>query len=236
MKCMGDFGALSPEERTRLRNREPAMIEPVKNIQTIYYSEPYDSQKKSSNLVASKGRNNQRLKEINKSKSQNSIPKSMNGNYYMGDFGSNGSEQEMGFKIKLPKIKMPEIRIGKKMQAEILKPIATVGKVVAPAAILIPGIGPAVAAGISAGAASVSALATQLASKAEYDLAMDKAKKQQAEINKQIIAEQEKAVLQEQVNQQIQNAQSQQKKSNITAGIMGVGAAAALGAFFLMKD
>jgi hypothetical protein len=235
MKCMGDFGALSPEERTRLRNREPAMIEPVKNIQTIYYSEPYDSQKKSSNLVASKGRNNQRLKEINKSKNQNSIPKSMSGNYYMGDFGGNGFEQEMGFKIKLPKIKMPKITIGKKMQAEILKPISKVASIAAPAVALIPGVGTVAAAGIAAG----GALSAQIAAKAEYDLAVKKAKDQQKKIEQQMAAEmtaQQQAEAQAQINQQISQAEAQKKKGMATAGILGIGAAAALGAFFLMKD
>jgi hypothetical protein len=42
MKCMGDFGALSPEQRTRLRQREPAMVRANKaNI--LYYSEPVKS-------------------------------------------------------------------------------------------------------------------------------------------------------------------------------------------------
>ena len=150
--------------------------------------------------------------------------------YYMGDFG-----QEMGFKIKMPKIKMPEIRIGKKMQAEILKPIAAVSKVVAPAAAFIPGVGTVVAAG----AAAAGAAASQLAAKAEYDLAVKKAKDQQKKLEKQMAAEldaQKKAEIQAQTNQQIAQAEAQKKKGTLTAGIMGVGAAAALGAFFLLKD
>lgn len=43
MKCLGDFGALSPQERTRLREREPAMVKFPK-ANTIFYSAPVKPQ------------------------------------------------------------------------------------------------------------------------------------------------------------------------------------------------
>jgi hypothetical protein len=350
MKCMGDFGALSPEQRTRrerLKDREPAMIRPMKvkkpenviyysqdlnpqqgrkikdiPVQTVYseriprgFSQPIipraelkkqkpkkklkltksvkasnevrivrpvkpqvkaptreftvkaptreltvkvptrelavkaptreltviptkaQIRKQAQKIIAKKSNLKKKIK-VKKSPKAGKV-QGMSGNYCMGDFGD-----QMGFKIKMPKIKMPklkmpEIRIGKRMQAEILKPIATVGKVVAPAAILIPGIGPAVAAGISAGAASVSALATQLATKAEYDIAVKKAKDQQKKIEKQMAEEmtaQQQAEIQAQTNQQIAQAAQEKKRGMATAGILGIGAAAAVGAFFLLKE
>ena len=154
----------------------------------------------------------------------------MSGNYCMGDFGG-----EMGFKFKMPKLKMPRITIGKKMQAEILKPIAKIASVAAPAVAFIPVVGTAAAAGIAAG----GALAAQTAAKAEYDLAVKKAKDQQKKIEKQMAAEmtaQQQAEVQAQTNQQIAQAAQEKKKGMATAGILGLGAAAALGAFFLMKE
>jgi hypothetical protein len=47
---------------------------------------------------------------------------------------------------------------------------------------------------------------------------------------------QQQAEAQAQINQQISQAEAQKKKGMATAGILGIGAAAALGAFFLMKD
>lgn len=155
----------------------------------------------------------------------------MSGNYSMGDFGEN----EMGFKIKMPKLKMPRITIGKKMQAEILKPISKVASIAAPAVAFIPGVGTVAAAGIAAAGATTG----QFAAKAEYDLAVKKAKDQQKKIEAQMAAEmtaEQQAQIQAQTNQQIAQAEQQKKKGMATAGILGIGAVAALGAFFLMKD
>lgn len=62
MKCMGDFGALSPEQRTRIRQREPAMIKPVKKTQTLYYSEPVSSVQKP--MVAAKKKPVKAMKKV----------------------------------------------------------------------------------------------------------------------------------------------------------------------------
>jgi hypothetical protein len=172
--------------------------------------------------------------KVNKNAIKPKKSNGMSGNYCMGDFGEMGFKISMP-KIKMPKIKMPEIRIGKRMQAEILKPLSKVAAVAAPAVALIPGVGTAAAAGIAAG----GALAAQTAAKAEYDLAVKKAKDQQKKIEKQMAAEmtaQQQAEVQAQTNQQIAQAAQEKKKGMATAGILGLGAAAALGAFFLMKE
>lgn len=342
MKCMGDFGALSPEQRTRrerLKDREPAMIRPMKvkkpeevifysqdlnpeqgpkikdiPVQTVFsekiekgFSQPIiprselrkqkpqkklkltksvrqsnqvrivnpvkpqlkaptreityklptrelsvkaptreislkaptreltviptkaQIQKQAKKMLANKSKDKKKIK-VSKNSKAGKVP-GMSGNYCMGDFG----QAEMGFGFKMPKLKMPKITIGKKMQAEILKPIAKVASVAAPAVAFIPGVGTAAAAGIAAG----GALAAQTAAKAEYDIAVKKAKEQQKKIEKQMAAEmtaQQQADLQAQTNQQISQAEQQKKKGMATAGILGLGAAAALGAFFLMKE
>lgn len=172
--------------------------------------------------------------KVNKNAIKTKKSNGMSGNYCMGDFGD-----QMGFKIKMPKIKMPklkmpEIRIGKKMQAEILKPISKIASVAAPAVAFIPVVGTAAAAGLAAG----GALAAQGAAKAEYDLAVKKAKDQQKKIEKQMAAEmtaQQQAEVQAQTNQQIAQAEAKKKTGMATAGILGVGAVA-LGAFFFLKD
>lgn len=70
MKCLGDFGALSPQERTRLREREPAMIKPVRKAQTIYYSAPIEDSEKKKQILSVAAENTQKLKEMQQNKKQ----------------------------------------------------------------------------------------------------------------------------------------------------------------------
>jgi len=207
--------------------REISVKAPTREVRVI--PTKAQIQKQAQKMIAKKSKDKKKVK-IKKSPKASKV-QGMNGNYCMGDFG----QDEMGFKIKMPKLKMPRITIGKKMQAEILKPLSKVAAIAAPAVALIPGVGTAAAAGIAAG----GALAAQTAAKAEYDLAVKKAKDQQKKIEAQMAKEmtaQQQAEVQAQTNQQIAQAEQQKKKGMATAGILGLGAAAALGAFFLMKE
>lgn len=331
MKCMGDFGALSPESRMRLKNREPAMTKPYnpnKKENVLYYSEkipgnvsaprsmdmtpsiynvipgakfknkeiktrkpiksgrevkivpPVRVQAKAPvkefkrvaptrNLtnvsptreitrvnpyqqaaISRKAKPAKKVKPVKKvkpirkarpvgkvkaprikkmKKAQTAKMNGMQGNYSMGDFGG-----EMGFKFKMPKIKMPRITISKKQQAQFLKPVAQISSILAPV-MAASGVGIPLAAGLAA----VGGAAGMAAAKAEQDIAVKKAKDEQKKIEAQMakdLTEQQQAEVMSQAQAEADASIAKaKKKSTITAAVGFVGLAA-VGAIFLLKE